>query len=206
MVKAFPCQLVSLQEVYDLSFQLALTIRDSNYKPDVVVAVARGGFPPARFLCDFLGVSAMTSVKVEHYRPGGQAQQRAVVRYPLSGDVSGQRVLLADDVNDSGDTLAAARDHLKAADPAEVRTAVLHEKAGTSTGADYWVEYVREWRWIIYPWAVTEDVGSFLQGMEPPPRDHADAARRLAQDYGIDIDQAWLEKLFQLVEVEAPGH
>ena len=44
------CELITLGKVYDLSFRLALNIRESRYKPDLIVAIARGGFVPARFL------------------------------------------------------------------------------------------------------------------------------------------------------------
>jgi hypoxanthine phosphoribosyltransferase len=199
MPKAMQCELVSLQAVYDLSYQLACQIRDSGFAPDVVIAIARGGFAPARFVCDFLGLHDMTSIKVQHYAPGAQKEERAYVKYPLGGDIRGQRVLIVDDVNDTGDTLVVARHHIEAAGPAEVRTAVLHEKATSPVHADYHAAEVLEWRWIIYPWARVEDIGGFIRHMDPPPQDTEAVRKQLRKDYGIDIDTAETERILSLM-------
>ncbi|HXH17680.1 MAG TPA: hypothetical protein VNJ07_01250, partial [Chitinophagales bacterium] len=49
-----------------------------------IAAIARGGFAPARFLCDFLHVSDMASVQVKHYEAGADRQAKAWVKYPLN--------------------------------------------------------------------------------------------------------------------------
>ena len=41
---------------------------------------------------------------------------------------------------------------------------------------DYYAEEVRAWRWIIYPWALMEDLKSFLHQMDSPP-DSVEALR-----------------------------
>ena len=56
------CELVSLRTLYEFCYHLALKIRDSGYRPDIVVAIARGGFVPARFVCDFLGLSRLARI------------------------------------------------------------------------------------------------------------------------------------------------
>jgi len=193
------CELVTLQAVYDLSYQLACQVRDSGYRPDLVVAIARGGFAPARFVCDFLGIRDMTSIKVQHYGAGAQKEARAWVKYPRAADIAGLQVLVVDDVNDTGDTLVVAREHLLEAAPAEVRTAVLHEKATSPVHADYHAAEVLEWRWIIYPWARVEDIGGFVRRMQPPPDDNATVRRRLAEDYGLTLDAAETERILSLM-------
>lgn len=191
------CELISQEQVYELTWQLAETIRNSGFRPQVVIAVARGGFVPARYLCDFLSLSAMTSVKVQHYAPGAHKEQRAWIRYPLSGEIAGQDVLLVDDVNDTGDTLLATLDHLRGFDPRRVRTAVLHEKVTTKQKADYRVTEVRDWHWIVYPWAVFEDVGAFLARMEPRPANVVEAGERLRLEYGIQIGETLIDRIYR---------
>ena len=200
MPETMHCELVTLQAVYDLSYQLACQVRDSGYRPDLVVAIARGGFAPARFVCDFLGIRDMTSIKVQHYGAGARKEARAWVKYPLAADIEGQRVLVVDDVNDTGDTLVVAREHLLETAPAEVRTAVLHEKATSPVHADYHAAEVLEWRWIIYPWARVEDIGGFVRRMQPPPDDNATVRRRLAEDYGLTLDAAETERILSLMQ------
>ncbi|WP_156413988.1 MULTISPECIES: phosphoribosyltransferase [unclassified Guyparkeria] len=190
-----PVQKISVQAVITASDRLARCVRESGFEPDTVIAVARGGFMPARFVCDFLGISRLLSLKVQHYGAGAQAQRRAEVTEPLGSDISGARVLLVDDVNDSGETLEAARPYLEGLDPAAVRMGVLHEKANTHCRADFVAETIDEWRWILYPWAVVEDVGEFLCQMQPPPTTRQEALNRLEAHHGLQLDDAELDRV-----------
>jgi uncharacterized protein len=192
-----PVQLVSLEEVVDACDRLARAILAHGMRPDSVVAIARGGFMPARFLCDFLGVTKLLSVKLRHYEAGGRKAGPVEVASPLSGGFAGNRVLLVDDVNDSGETLAAAVPYLQSMGPAWLRSAVLHEKATTRHRADFVAHSVREWRWILYPWAVVEDVGQFIRELQPPPRS-LDAIRKgLEAWHGLRLSPAQLERVLR---------
>jgi hypoxanthine phosphoribosyltransferase len=202
MAGRFYCELVSLDTVYDASWALGKAVRESGYTPDVVVAVARGGFVPARFLCDFLGISDMTSLKVQHYAPGAAKERRAWIKYPVGGDIHHKRVLVVDDVNDTGDTLKVAVDHLRSLGVAEIRTAVLHEKQTSAVRADFRAVDVLDWHWIIYPWAVVEDIGGFLARMEPRPATAGEAAAHLAEEYGIQLPE---RRLSMIMGIEPSG-
>lgn len=192
-------QLVSMDEVVEACDQLAQRIRQSDFQPEVIVAVARGGFTPARFLCDFLHVGALCAIRVEHYQAGAQRTAQARITVPMSADIRGARVLLVDDVNDSGDTLKVARPHLEAASPATLRTAVLHEKNSTTHPADFCTVKLRQWRWVLYPWAVVEDVGHFIREMQPPPQGEAQLEQRLQQQYGLKLSPRQLERVLRFM-------
>lgn len=202
MTARLRCELVPIETVYALAYDLARRVRDDRFTPDLVVAISRGGFTPARVLCDVLGLFNLTSIRVVHYRKAAAKEQSARVEYPICIPVTGLRVLVVDDVNDSGDTLQVARSHLESLGSAEVRTAVLHEKSSSPIRADYVAAAVTEWRWLIYPWAVVEDVGGFLRHMSPPPADVAEAADRLAADYDLQVPEQQLQRLLQLVQQE----
>ena len=193
------CELVSQEAVYDLVYKLAGQIRASDYHPDLVVAISRGGFTPARVLCDVLGLFNLTSIRVVHYRKAAVREKQAYVKYPLCMDITGQRILLVDDVNDTGDTLEVARAHLESLGPTEVRIAVLHEKAHSPVRAEYVAESLDEWHWLIYPWAVVEDVGGFLKEMTPPPDDPGKASDWLEKTYGLQLSNDQLERLLSLI-------
>jgi hypoxanthine phosphoribosyltransferase len=198
MPEKLRCELVLNETVYDLVWTVAGKVQTSRFAPDLVVAISRGGFTPARVLCDVLGIFNLTSIRVVHYRAPADMEPVATVKYPLCIPVAGQRLLVVDDVNDTGDTLQAARAHLETLGPAEVRMAVLHEKAGSPVRAEYAGGVIDEWRWLIYPWAVVEDVGGFLSHMDPPPSDTQEAKRRLCADYGLDVPESLLERLLLL--------
>jgi hypoxanthine phosphoribosyltransferase len=194
MAQPLQCELMTLEEIYAVAWDLGGQVAASGFQPDLVVAVARGGFVPARLLCDFLGVMEMTSLQVRHYAAAAQ-QEQARIRFPVGGEVAGRRVLLVDDVNDTGDTLVIARNHLIKQDVSELRVAVLHEKRGSRCNADFVGSPQQAWRWIIYPWALVEDVGALLRRLRPPPASIEEAVARLAAEYDLRLGSRQLKAL-----------
>ncbi|MCA1797774.1 MAG: phosphoribosyltransferase [Geobacteraceae bacterium] len=191
--------LVSLDEVVRTCDHLAQQIRESDFEPEVVVAIARGGFTPARFLCDFLHIGALAAIRVEHYTAGAQREEQARVTIPLAADIRDAQVLLVDDVNDSGDTLEAAIPHLETFSPAALRTAVLHEKADTTQPADFCATEIKQWRWLLYPWAVVEDIGEFIRKMKPTGQSEEQIQQRLQQQYGLQLSPQQLERVMRFM-------
>jgi hypoxanthine phosphoribosyltransferase len=161
--ESFPCTLVSWEESARLARQLAALIKSDGYRPDLVIAIGRGGYVPARVVCDSLLHDMLTSMKVEHWGIAAHIKEEALVRFPLAVDITGMRVLIVDDVTDTGDTLATTVAYVTSLGPAEVRTAVLQHKDTSRFTPDYFAVLVTEWSWIIYPWAVHEDLVGFVE-------------------------------------------
>ena len=129
----------------------------------MIVAIGRGGYVPARLLSDYLDIYNLSSFKIEHYRRAHK-QPEARIRYPLPVNVKGLKLLLVDDVSDAGDTFELALAHLRdCGPPVQIKTAVLHHKTCSSLVPDYFAAEIREWRWLIYPWAIHEDVTGFIR-------------------------------------------
>jgi hypothetical protein len=196
MPEQLRCELISWSEVERLCRRLAQLTRESDYRPDLVIAIARGGYVPARLICDYLHIMGLTSIRIEHYLWGADRQEKAVIRYPLKADIRGLRVLVVDDVNDSGDTLETATQHLQVFQPCEIRTAVMHHKAVTRFTVDYYARKIVKWRWLIYPWAVTEDISGFLNRLTPAPRSLEDARKLLAERFNITISGRRLREIY----------
>lgn len=111
-----------------------------------------------------------------------------VISWNTFYDLACRRVLLVEDVADSGETSAGALRHLQdSGPPTEIRSAALHYKTISAYMPDYYAHKVRNWRGIIYPWAVPEDVGSILAAMAPRPADADEAARRLPRKQPLDL-------------------
>jgi uncharacterized protein len=139
------------------SRELAQMIADDGYRPDVVIAVARGGLTLAGALAYALGVKNCGSMNVEFYTGVDQRLDVPVVLPPTLDlvDVRGLRVLVADDVADTGHTLRLVREVL-AQHVAEARTAVLYRKPRSVVTPDFaWAETDR---WVIFPWSAEPPV------------------------------------------------
>ncbi len=185
------CKLVGWEEVQALIRELALRLAGDGFAPDILVAIGRGGWVPGRLLSDFLGNPNLTEIKVEHYI-GTHRQAAARIRYPLRADVRGQRVLVVDDVTDTGESLRVALGHIRPQGPAALRTLVLHHKRASPFVPDYFARELVEWRWVIYPWALVEDLTALIGPLRADPANLEALAARLLRDNGIRVPAALL--------------
>jgi len=161
---SFPVRFISWEESARLARLLAASIKsDTRKPPDMVIAIGRGGFVPARIVCDELLISCLTSIRLERWGPAASRKERAIVRSPLACSVADLDLLVIDDVSDTGDTLSAAVAYLQELQPSRIRTGVLHHKVSSRFDPDYPAEIVKDWYWIIYPWALHEDTCGFLE-------------------------------------------
>jgi hypoxanthine phosphoribosyltransferase len=140
-------------EVQGLTEIVAGKIIASDFRPDLIVAVSRGGFDPARILCDQLGVRRLASVQLEAY-DGMVKRPEPVVVFQVNADVAGLKVLIADDVSDSGASLLKAKEYIKGKEASSVRLATLHIKPWSRFVPDYYAESVDAW--VVYPWELRE--------------------------------------------------
>ena len=206
--ESFPCQLISWDESYDLGRRLAYEVKRSGFRPDLIVAIGRGGYVPARVVSDFLLFSLLASIKIEHWDTAACERPLASVRFPLAVDVQSQKVLIIDDVTDTGKTLRTAVDYMKELGAAEVRTGVLQHKTVSPFVPDYYAEKVAEWRWIIYPWAAHEDlVGLAERVLSEEDQSAREIGERLKERYGLILEESTLlevvEELVQMGKVES---
>ncbi len=160
---SFRCELISFREAFRLSRLLTRKIKDSGFQPDLIVAIGRGGYVPARMVADFLLFNDLTSMKIEHYTRAADMQEEARIKFPISVNISGKKVLIVDDVTDTGETLCLAVDYVQSLNPSEVRTAVLQHKICSNFNPDFYAQKIVKWRWIIYPWARYEDLAGFAE-------------------------------------------
>ncbi|MCG2872579.1 MAG: phosphoribosyltransferase [Acidilobus sp.] len=160
-----PVKLVSWDEIVEWSLGLGKVIESSGWTPDMVVAVARGGYVPARLLCDYLGVTDLVSLQSQHWVEAAKAAQKAIIRNAYSIEARGLKVLVVDDIVDTGETLALARDFIRAEwKPEDVRTAALQWISPIAKfKPDYYYIEVKDWTWFQYPWTRLEDLTQFIE-------------------------------------------
>jgi len=164
-VPRVPVKLVSWDEIVEWSLGLGKVIESSGWTPDMVVAVARGGYVPARLLCDYLGVTDLVSLQSQHWVEAAKAAQKAIIRNAYSIEARGLKVLVVDDIVDTGETLALARDFIRAEwKPEDVRTAALQWISPIAKfKPDYYYIEVKDWTWFQYPWTRLEDLTQFIE-------------------------------------------
>jgi hypoxanthine phosphoribosyltransferase len=181
---------ISWSRFYRLCGTLYRRIEAAGFRPETILAIERGGYPIARVLADYFDVMDLIGLKVEHYR-GPDKLPQAVIPYPLGADLGGKRVLVVDDVSDSGDTFNAVLPHiLERGEPTVLRTAVLHHKQTSSYRPDFHAQRVIRWRWITYPWALVEDLTVLASRFAKPPRSVAELRSALRGDTGFRLPDA----------------
>ncbi|VVB86948.1 Xanthine phosphoribosyltransferase [uncultured archaeon] len=200
--ESIKCYIVSWDEAYRLAKIIANKIKRSGFKPDLVIGIARGGLVPARTVCDFLLHKDLTSIKVEHWGIAATLG-KARMKFPLPAEIeiSGKNILIVDDVADTGDTYSLIMDYLKEKNPAEVRTAVLQYKTCSKFVPDYWGEKLDEWEWIIYPWALFEDMTGFIGKVLAQPGTAEDIRKSLKNLFNISIPRKDLLDMLNMMHL-----
>jgi hypoxanthine phosphoribosyltransferase len=162
----FPCTITNWDYIYGLCRDVSNQVKAAPFEPDVVVALARGGWFAGRCCCDFLGLDDLTSLKIEHYVGTAKKTGEPVVRYPMpEGSVEGKDVLVVDDIADTGGSLTRATEYVKDREPQAIRTATLQLLGTSEFEPDFVGERLDRWAWIVYPWNFVEDLVELLEGV-----------------------------------------
>jgi hypoxanthine phosphoribosyltransferase len=152
---------LSWDDVQLLSEKVSDKIRESGYVPDLMIAVSRGGFDPARIMSDQLDIRKLASLQIIYYKGLNDRMDEPEVLFPLNAQIEGLKVLVVDDVSDSGNSLIVVRKYIENMGAAEVKLATLHHKPWSKFKPDYFAEVVDEW--IIYPWEPRESVQDLVE-------------------------------------------
>jgi len=147
---------VSWDRALDLCYKLAVEVAASGWRPDAIVAVLRGGVVPALVVSDVLGVDKFYAVRARHWGVLKEVYERPVIEQLPHGSLEGAKVLVVDEVADTGKTLKSVVEALSEARPKEVKTAVVHLKPTSEFLPDFYAEKLEEWKWIFYPWSLVE--------------------------------------------------
>jgi hypoxanthine phosphoribosyltransferase len=156
------CYVLDYDDIANYAYQTSLMVKESGWRPDAIVGIARGGWVHARIQCDLLGVKNLYSVKVDHWGVTATRDGKALLSCPLVGDVKGMNVLVVDDITDTGESLTMAVKHVQeAGQPKEVRSATLMHIAGSTFIPDYYGVEVT-WAWEVWPWNFYEDLSALI--------------------------------------------
>jgi len=163
MKKGFQYELRSWNDMWELSKEVAHKIRDSKFKPELIIAIARGGLVPAMNLSDILDVKDILCMRVEHWGKTAQKDKKAKIKTGIYTNIKGKVILLVDDVADTGESINISLKYIESLKPREVKTAVLIYKSQSRFKPDFYGEKTEKWRWIIFPWNITEDLCNMIE-------------------------------------------
>ncbi|MDP3178115.1 MAG: phosphoribosyltransferase [Spirochaetaceae bacterium] len=148
------------EDIHRTAKDIAARVKDSGFKPDIIVAIGSGGFIPARILRTFLG-KPILAVGVAYYDDDDKPidlPRKVQWIEEAERKLAGKRILLVDEVDDSRTTLEYCIRELMRHKPSEIAVAVLHDKKKEKRGVIpsevvyYFAGKTIEDRWIVYPW------------------------------------------------------
>jgi hypoxanthine phosphoribosyltransferase len=151
---------------------VAQRLLEGGWRPDFLVGIGRGGLVPAAFLSHRLDI-AMLSVDISSGEPGFAGELLEKLGAKIQ---SGERLLIVDDINDSGTTIASLRAALEAqgADEARLRVAVLIDNVSSRAKTEYWsrrIDRRHDKRWFVFPWeAVAPRATLIAESQQVPER------------------------------------
>ena len=136
---------------------LAEQVARDEWRPDIVLGIARGGLLVGGAIAYALDVKNTFTMNVEFYTGIDERLEMPMILPPVPDlvDLAEARVLVADDVADTGQTLVLVKDFL-AGKVGEVRVAVLYEKPLSLVRCEYVWRHTE--RWIDFPWSADAPV------------------------------------------------
>lgn len=141
---------VTWDQVYTLLLKLANKILKDDFKADIIIGVTNGGIIPARIISDLLGISQLTMVGVRSYTGTIKNKKQPVLTQPVPMSLENKKVLVIDDIADSGTTLQFLKRYIPTLGTLATVMATIYYKR-SSTVIPNW--YAKETsRWIVFPW------------------------------------------------------
>jgi len=192
----FECEVMSWDLFSELSARTAEKIIASSYKPDFMVGLARGGWVLSRVLCDYLAVKDLVSLKVEHWGVTATPDGSAQIRYPFKLDLTGRRVLIVDDITDTGESMKVASDFVKTMNPQTVRTATLRHIVGSKFVPDYYGDEI-PWRWVIFPWNYVEDMCNLVSKAGVEDATAKEISKRFRELFSVKVSEAEAKRILE---------
>jgi uncharacterized protein len=151
----------SWNQIYSLLLKLAESVRKSRFEFDLIVGVSRGGWIPARIMSDLLENPKLANVQAEFYVGVAETKHEPSITQPVSVSVKDKKVLVVDDLADTGESLKLINSHLKKNGASEVRVATIYYKPWSIIVPDYYEKETRSW--VIFPWEQKEAVKKLVE-------------------------------------------
>jgi uncharacterized protein len=149
-------ELITYSQFNKLSFQLYCQIKESGFQPDLIIAINRGGAVLARILSDFFDVK-IGAFAISSYA-GINEQKELVISQALNLVIKNKKILVVDEVCDTGETFKVALKHVEKLEPAQVKTCAIFVKPHSVFQPDFVAEETD--KWLVFPYEVKETINA----------------------------------------------
>ncbi len=183
---------VTWDDIHVMSLKIARRIIEDNYKPDAIVGVLRGGFIVARIVADVLDVEDLGAVEVKFYKGIAEHAERPIITQPLTLDVRDKKVLIVDDVVDSGRTLEVVTEQVRLRGASIVKSAALFTKPKSIIHPDFYITMTTNW--VIFPW----ELGEFLK--EVGNLSNVNDVKTKLKEIGLNLSDELLSELIEVLK------
>jgi len=179
-------EIPSWDQIYVLLLKLAEAVRKSGFEPDVIVGVSRGGWIPARIMSDLLENPKLANVTAEFYVGVAETKHEPSITQPVSLPVKNKKVLVVDDVADTGESLKQVNSHLKNQGASEIKIATI---------------YYKPWSIIVPHYYEKETVKKTVEKFRDKGRTVEDAKEKLISS---GLDRKLVERFIKEIIREEP--
>jgi hypoxanthine phosphoribosyltransferase len=151
-------------QICDMLVSQAIKIQNQQFQPDIVIGVAKGGVIPARILSDLIETPQLAEVQIELYQDIAQPALEPILKQPLNTTVNNKKILIVDDIADTGKSLKLAQSYLREQGALETKTATLYFKPKSITKPDFYEKQTNNW--VVFPWEIKETLRKITQKFE----------------------------------------
>jgi len=136
----------------------------------------------------------MANVAVEFYVGVAETKSKPAITQPVSVSVKDKKVLVVDDVTDTGESLRVVQSHLEERGATEVKTATVYYKPWSLVVPDYYEKETRSW--VVFPWERRETVKRIVEKYRHQGKTMDEAKEKLVSS---GLDRTLVERFIQEV-------
>ncbi len=146
------------EQMHQISLDLGVKILQSDCQFDILVTLIKGGWTWSRTLADILAIPELASFRLKSYESKypGIKLEKPILKSNLNHNLKNKKVLLFDDVDDSGESLIFALNYLKKFHPKLIKSATLFHKPHSKIVPDFYGAVSSAW--IIFPHELREAI------------------------------------------------
>jgi xanthine phosphoribosyltransferase len=195
----FKATYVLWKEIDEWTKGIMKMVVEDDYNPDIVIGIARGGLVPARMVADYLFKKDLLSIKTEHWGLTATIDGKAVLKEKLNYDITGKKVLIVDDITDTGESMRLSYNYIKSLNPAEVKTTSMLYVNGSSYTPNYYGKGLskEQWAWFVFPWNVYEDTYNLSKKFMESSIEVNNLKDKLRENYGLNVNDVNLEEILE---------